>query len=1424
MKKTQRKDAWKNIIKQKVSFLSIIVIAAMAVTAYLGLSFASRAIANNADRFYDATNFHDAEIVSTLLLSEDDLNTLRGTDGVADVEAVWLTSGAVEKQGEKKNAAVRSLTERIDTPLLVSGRLPEAENECVVEWEIAKALSIEVGDNVRIEGAQYLRTEAFIVCAIAKNAEYATNEINVHGDRIVYVLPSVFDLDALDGCCMKALLRYTDCDGLNRFDKAYLTAASDMTQRIEALSGGLADRRTDAIRTEYGTQIADGEAELDSAKRELDDARRQLDDGWKELQDGEDEADAAKQKLDDAEQQLEDAKKLLSDGEAQLSDGAAQLYTGKLELDKALDQLTEGQAQLDDAKAQLSDSRQQLDDGWAEYHENEALLADAAQQLSDGWQQLSDGEEELNDAKAQLSDSRQQLDDGWAEYHENEALLADAKRQLDDGKAQLDDGQRQLDEAGAELAEAKQKLDDGEAQYEAAGKQLEAGRRSLNSGAAALSSGREQLVAGAAEIEAGKDTVRNALKSSLDVALGRDTGAWLDWTPDGNTLNPDNPNASATRFAITNEITLNLNKSLEANIADVLTLLVGKGVTEEDLKAWVEGVYGVIELLPGDSFISAAARRIAGTYAGYDAQYELLADGARKWDTGHAQYLDGLAEWNAGADEYNKRKKQYELARKELDEGWEAYDAGLAQYEAGLAQFEEKKAEYDEALAQYSDGTEKLKSGLAALEQGEADYATGLEAYEEGMIRLTDGWAEYYENLKQYDDGAARLADGLAKLNEGEADYASALAEFEAGSIALADGWAQYNAALAKYNGAAALLAEKSAEYEDGLKQYADGKIEYEEGAQEYRDGLKELEEGRAELEDGERRYAQSMEDYLTGVQTVSEAKESLDGLDECRWVILGESGNASYRIVKFMVKNVSDLALTFALIFILVAALVIYATLGRIVAEQRRLVGATRALGLYKKEILAKYLVFGVGATLTGMLLGVVLAYFFIQTILTSGYGQFYNFDNTRGAFSIGVTLAVLSGGIVLAVAAVCLACTDLLRSNATSLMQEKVPTGRKSGSSGAKGRSLYTRLILMNIRTDLKRVAVTVVSVAGCCALLVTGFTMRNGIVGSVKVLYDRVFLYDDAVFLSPDSAEAEYAAARSALERAGASSIAVQTYSQKYSINGELSVNDMVCADLTELQPFFARLDLKTGQELPTEPEGIWICRKVSEVGTLQAGDSITLYDDAMHPYSATVAGIFESFMSSVMLMSPESYEQIFGAPPENNALLVSRGSMQADELEQLLASLPGVERVRSNAVEAANLYAVCKPLNLISLLMVGIAGIMACFIILNLINIHVTQKKRELTIMRVNGFTVREVIAYIAREAIVTNLLGIVLGLGAGMLLAYKILRLLEGATARFLRAPQPIALVLAVLITAGFSVILNMIALRKIKYLKLTDVA
>ena len=148
MKKTQFKDALRNITRQFVSYLSVVIIALLAVTIFLGILFSSKAIATNGNDFYDKANFRDVEIISTYLFTEDDLTSLRNIEGVYDVEGTYNVSGVIKKSKGDTEVNVLSLSERINRPILLEGSLPSAANECCIEQALKDTENLNIGDTI----------------------------------------------------------------------------------------------------------------------------------------------------------------------------------------------------------------------------------------------------------------------------------------------------------------------------------------------------------------------------------------------------------------------------------------------------------------------------------------------------------------------------------------------------------------------------------------------------------------------------------------------------------------------------------------------------------------------------------------------------------------------------------------------------------------------------------------------------------------------------------------------------------------------------------------------------------------------------------------------------------------------------------------------------------------------------------------------------------------------------------------------------------------------------------------------------------------------------------------------------------------------------------------------------------------------------
>ena len=151
MKRTQVKDALRNIRSRKVSFLSIILIALLGVAAFLGLDYSAAALTRNGSEHFAAQRFRDVEAVSTLLFSQEDLKDILETDDVADAETVWQVGAKASAGGNRVNVTVISLTERLNLTQLVDGRLPETETECAVERKLDDYMVWAVGSEILVQ-------------------------------------------------------------------------------------------------------------------------------------------------------------------------------------------------------------------------------------------------------------------------------------------------------------------------------------------------------------------------------------------------------------------------------------------------------------------------------------------------------------------------------------------------------------------------------------------------------------------------------------------------------------------------------------------------------------------------------------------------------------------------------------------------------------------------------------------------------------------------------------------------------------------------------------------------------------------------------------------------------------------------------------------------------------------------------------------------------------------------------------------------------------------------------------------------------------------------------------------------------------------------------------------------------------------------
>ena len=329
MKKTQFKDAIRNIQKQFVSFLSIVVIAMMAVVAYLGIVYSAEATVRGAESYFNAHRMWDIQITSTLLMGQEDLDAVRALDYVELAEPVQVFPAYLMAEGQKENVSLMSLSKELAAYDLTAGRPPETTQECMLEKSIADAYGYEVGSRIHLEN----ETLAGIDPILQK--DYVVSGLFIHPDHIspqvpltpyILVLDACFDQETLDGQFSQMLVQVRGAPA-ERYGKVYQKLIDDVEADLAPLAERRAAERTADVRGRYEKDLQEARDKLSDAAQKLRDSRRMLDDGWAELEQG-------AEKLGIGKEQLDGAPPLMQDAEARIREGEAMLKAGKAQLDQ----------------------------------------------------------------------------------------------------------------------------------------------------------------------------------------------------------------------------------------------------------------------------------------------------------------------------------------------------------------------------------------------------------------------------------------------------------------------------------------------------------------------------------------------------------------------------------------------------------------------------------------------------------------------------------------------------------------------------------------------------------------------------------------------------------------------------------------------------------------------------------------------------------------------------------------------------------------------------------------------------------------------------------------------------------------------------------------------------------------------------------
>ena len=359
-KKALRKEFYMEIRKTLNRFLSILLITALGVAFFSGIRATQPDMQLSADRYYDESRLMDLSVQGTLGLTVEDVEEIAAIEGVSEVMPSYSMDlfGIVEN--EQLNFQVMSVPETMNLLTVTEGRLPEAENECVVDRQLILDGSCKVGDTVvlRADGDTAIEdilgvTEFTIVGAVTSpyylSLERGTTSIGNGTLNGFLVIPeSAFALDYYTQICVAV----KGAEELNCYGDEYEELVDSVVTGIEDIADERCEIRYAQVQEEGQQEIADAEADIADARQELEDAAQEL---------------------------------------------------------------ADGRAELEEARQELADGKAELADGEAELAEKEQEYLDARQKTSDGWEQADRGRREIMGAEAELAEGREQYEAAAAE-------------------------------------------------------------------------------------------------------------------------------------------------------------------------------------------------------------------------------------------------------------------------------------------------------------------------------------------------------------------------------------------------------------------------------------------------------------------------------------------------------------------------------------------------------------------------------------------------------------------------------------------------------------------------------------------------------------------------------------------------------------------------------------------------------------------------------------------------------------------------------------------------------------------------------------------------------------------------------------------------------------------------------------------------
>ena len=551
-----------------------------------------------------------------------------------------------------------------------------------------------------------------------------------------------------------------------------------------------------------------------------------------------------------------------------------------------------------------------------------------------------------------------------------------------------------------------------------------------------------------------------------------------------------------------------------------------------------------------------------------------------------------------------------------------------------------------------------------------------------------------------------------------------------------------------------------------------------------------QLEEAKDQLKQEKEKLSQAETDLTNEKAKWQTSQDEVNALTEPTYHVYNRKSSPTgqgYLMYSNSAMSIRAVGNIFPVVLYAVAAMVTFTTMTRFVDEERTNAGIFKALGYHSKDIIAKFVIYGLVAGTLGTLLGILIGHYILAPTISHIITERMIVGESQQYFYWTYSCLALGLSLIASVLPAYLVSRRELHEEAAQLLLPKPPV---KGSKILLERitfiwshlSFTQKVTARNIFRYKQRMLMTIFGVAGSVALLFAGLGIQSSVVGVADRQFKDLQQYQMILSVNSRSSDSDKAKLEEKLK-----SNEIEDYrlifskhiEEKYAGKAGVQTVTIMVTDKDDLEPF-VHLE-KNGEKLSLSG-GVILTDKLAQLAGVSVGDNFTIDGKTFK-----VGAITEHYVGHFVYMNQATYEEIYGQAPKMNTYLVQLKDKSEENTERVAGEFMdqvAVSGLVQNASTIQLFESFANSLNHTMAILVLVSVLLAIVILYNLTNINVAERIRELSTIKVLGFHNKEVTLYIYRETILLSLIGMIVGLVSGFYLHQFLIQMIAPGTFRF----------------------------------------